>query len=428
LSFKRIAAVALIFVCTSVAWLFLAGSISVRTDESNLKLKPDVASTWGSTQQQVQPTATYLNTQKLAKEANIDGKKVVTQEETASTESTPAEKSRVKVGLAVDYRQKGLLWYSLYTVDFSGTYTFRNPTAEKRTFWFHLKFPAEHAIYDDFVMEIDGRPAAFTATMSEAYTAAELAPNQAVQFRAAYRSHGMEEWRYKLGEDVTQTRDFELRMATNFKDIDFPNNTLSPNSRSESPRGWDLVWDYKDLISGYAVAMTMPGKLQPGPLAGDISRFAPVSLLLFFFVMLIITTIRNIELHPMNYFFLAAAFFAFHLLFAYLVDRVPVSLAFAIASVVSVALVVSYLRLVVGVRFALVEAGAAQSIYLVLFSFTFFLKGFTGLAVTIGCILTLFVAMQVTGRIKWADVFAGAAVTPARPLAEPMQRGESPSV
>ena len=48
-----------------------------------------------------------------------------------------------------------------------------------------------------------------------------------------------------------------------------------------------------------------------------------------------------------------AAFFAFHLLFSYLVDQVSIHAAFAIAAVTSLALVISYLRVVVGSRFAL---------------------------------------------------------------------------
>src|SRR5262249_19523811 len=117
----------------------------------------------------------------------------------------------------------------------------------------------------------------------------------------------------------------------------------------------------------------------------------------------------GIELHPMNYFFLATAFFAFHLLLAYLVDHISIHVAFVICSIVSVFLVVSYLRLVVGMRFAAVEAGGAQLIYLVLFSYAFFFKGFTGLAITIGSIVTLFVVMQMTGRIRWAEKFAAKA-------------------
>jgi inner membrane protein involved in colicin E2 resistance len=195
-------------------------------------------------------------------------------------------------------------------------------------------------------------------------------------------------------------------MHTNFKDVDFPENTISPTAKQETGNGWNLSWNYKNFVSGYEIGMAMPEKLQPGPLAGEISYFAPVSLFFFFFLMFIITTLRGIDLHPMNYFFLATAFFAFHLLLAYLVDHVSIHLAFGICSLISISLVVSYLRLVVGIRFAAVEAGLAQLVFLVLFSYAFFYKGFTGLAITIGSILTLFVVMQLTGRIRWEEQFA----------------------
>jgi inner membrane protein involved in colicin E2 resistance len=235
----------------------------------------------------------------------------------------------------------------------------------------------------------------------------KVGAGQTATLRVGYRSQGLNEWRYSFGtNDVTQVQNFTLNMKTNFKDIDFPDNTISPSTKHETTKGWELTWSYKNLLSGYQIAMVMPEKLQPGPLAGKISFFAPVSLFFFFFIMFIITTMRGIELHPMNYFFLAAAFFSFHLLLAYLVDHTSIHTAFAISSVVSVFLVVSYLRLVIGMRFASREAAVAQFVYLVLFSYAFFLKGFTGLAITIGSVVTLFIVMQVTGRIRWADRFA----------------------
>jgi hypothetical protein len=57
-------------------------------------------------------------------------------------------------------------------------------------------------------------------------------------------------------------------------------------------------------------------------------------------------------------------------------------------------------------RAALLEAALAQFVYLVLFSYAFFFEGFTGLAITIGAILTLFIAMQTTARIAWSEKFA----------------------
>ena len=272
---------------------------------------------------------------------------------------------------------------------------------------FVLNFPAQKAIYDDLVFTVDGTPVAITNADNAAIGYAKIAAGQTANLSLGYRSQGLNEWRYSFGADaVAQVKDFNLRMKTNFKDIDFPDNTLSPSEKHEDGNGWDLSWSYKNLLSGYQIAMVMPEKLQPGPLAGRISFFAPVSLFFFFFIMFIITTMRGIDLHPMNYFFLAAAFFAFHLLLAYLVDHVSIHVAFGISAVVSVFLVVSYLRLVIGLHFASREAAVAQLVYLVMFSYAFFLKGFTGLAITIGSVATLFVAMQVTGRLRWSEKFA----------------------
>jgi hypothetical protein len=103
----------------------------------------------------------------------------------------------------------------------------------------------------------------------------------------------------------------------------------------------------------------------------------------------------------MHYFFLAASFFAFHLLLAYLVDHISIHAAFVICSAVSIFLVVSYMRIVAGQRFAFVEVALTQLVYLVGFSYAFFFNGFTGLAVTIGAIVTLFIVMQMTARIDW---------------------------
>jgi len=66
-----------------------------------------------------------------------------------------------------------------------------------------------------------------------------------------------------------------------------------------------------------------------------------------------------------------------------------------------VLLVVSYARLFLGWRFAVRVMGLAQIAYLVLFSLSFFWRGFTGLAVTVGAVLTLFLVMQMTGRVDW---------------------------
>ena len=403
---KRIAALLFIFVCTSLAWALLGSTIFMRTYDSDSSLRNRVESTWGTPQEQSPPSASFLEPFYRTVESAKDGKKVVETFKEERTISLPLEASRIRVALDLEHRQKGLLWYSTYKVVFAGDYTFLNPSDKEQSVTFKLPFPAERAIYDKLVFTVNGTPVSASLSATGAVSSARIGSEKTAILQVGYLSQGLDSWRYKFGGEITQLRDFELRMTTNFKKIDFPENTLSPTDKRETPSGWELTWSYINLLSGFHIGMSMPEKLQPGPLAGRISYFAPVSLFFFFFLMFIITTLRNIDLHPMNYFFLAAAFFAFHLLLAYLVDHISIHLAFVLSSIVSIFLVVSYLRLVVGLRFAAMEGGLAQLVYLVLFSYAFFLEGFTGLAVTIGSIITLFVVMQMTGRIRWSERFA----------------------
>jgi inner membrane protein involved in colicin E2 resistance len=415
LMLKRLVAIAFIFTCTSIAWLILGGTINSRTTGSDQQLRGKVSSIWGSPQIQTAPQAVYVIRKPNVETVNVNGKISTKTTLLKETRILPPSVSEIAVDLQSESRQKGLLWYATYRVGFRAEYVFHNVEPVGQTMDLVMHFPAAQAIYDDLQFVVDGTAYLPEIKKDRAFVSVDVPPGKDVHLPLQYRSQGLDTWRYSFGEDVSAVQNFHLRMTTNFKAIDFPENTLAPSEKREQGSGWQLDWNYRNLLSGYQIAMTMPEKLQPGPLASEISFFAPVSLFFFFFLVFIITTIRHIELHPMNYFFLAAAFFAFHLLLAYLADHLDIHISFAIASAVSIFLVVSYLRLVIGLTFAVREAALAQMIYLVLFSYAFFFKGLTGLAVTIGAIITLFVVMQMTGSVRWSEKF----VLPGSPGVSP---------
>jgi inner membrane protein involved in colicin E2 resistance len=405
---KRIVAIVAIFGCTFVAWMILGTSIFLRSENAGSQLSGRVASTWGTAQEQHPPLVSYVTQEPRTVEVEENGKKTKKTEIRNVNTAALLDSSRIEADFHIDYRQKGLLWFSTYRVGFTGNYGFQNPTAREQTFTIKLPLPAKQAAYDGVEISLDGQALPLDFGGAEVTARGAVQPNASATIMARYRSQGQDSWSYRFasGDEVARAKDFHFLVKTDFGGFDFPENSLSPTEKRETAQGWDLKWDYQNLVSGFNIALRMPQKLQPGPLAGRISYFAPVPLFFFFFVVFILSTLRGIDLHPMNYFFLACAFFAFHLLLAYLCDHVSIHAAFAISSAVSVLLVVSYLRLVVNGRFALVDAGLAQFIYLVLFSYAFFFEGFTGLAITIGAILTLFVVMQMTGRIRWAERFA----------------------
>ena len=386
---KRLVAIGFIFGCTSAAWMILGSTVNIRTNSADDHLHGSVQSVWGMPQVQTAPGA------------EISG------------QLQPPRTSDINVDLQLEYRRKGLLWYSTYKVGFLGDYEFQNSFTAAQTIRLTLPLPASQAVYDDLQFLVNGQPAAPVIEKERAYVDVNVPASQTVKLRIGYRSQGLDSWRYNFGKVINAVSNFHLRLNTNFKDIDFPDNTLAAPDKHETPAGWQLDWTYKSLLSGYDIALAMPEKVQPGPLASQISFFAPVSLFFFFFLMYIITMMQGRELHPMNYFFLACAFFAFHLLLAYLADHVDIFVSFGISAAVSVFLVVSYLRIVAGPWFAVREAALMQFVYLILFSAAFFFRGFTGLTITIGSILTLFIVMQLTARVSWSEKFDPAPRLPA---------------
>ena len=406
---RRLLAIALVFGATTLAWMILGGSIFSRTHETDGRLKDGVTGLWGGAQIQAAPYATFSEkeTQRIESE-DRDGNIKVKHVEKVVEHPIALEASKIKTDFDLSHRQKGLLWYATYKVNYAGQYRFVNDSGKTRDITISFPFPYKQAVYDDFVfrtldMAWKTTPSPSAGVMNGVVS---LAPGEAVRVEVGYRSQGLDSWRYQFDSVVGEVKNFELNMNTNFRAIDFPADGLAPGKKEKTDNGWRLAWDYKHLVSGANIGMIMPQKLQPGPLAGEIAYFAPMSLLFFIVVMLVIGVMKQIDIHPMHFAFISAAFFAFHLLLAYLADQVEFIWAFSLSAAVSVFLVVSYLRLIFGNRFAFGYAGLAQVVYLVLFSYAFFFKGLTGLTLTVGAILTLFVLMQVTAKVDWKQVFA----------------------
>ncbi len=403
---KRILALVLIYVFAVLGWVILGSVTYSRTYSQDNKLKESVGGLWGTRQVQTAPSVSYqiVTVKKITR--TEDKKNIVETKEITTVYPVNLDSSAIKAGFNLDYRKKGLLWYSTYKVRVNAVYGVINPYKEKKDISFTYGFPSSEGVYDDFSISVDGvkqtdiKPEAGYIVLVKSFE-----PGVKHLIEINYISQGLDSWGYAFGGEVMNVKDFSLVMTTDFDGIDFPEKAMSPSTKKKIKGGWELEWKYKNLLSGINIGLVMPQKLNPGPFASEVSFFAPVSLFFFFFLMFIITTIKGIKIHPLNYFFLAAAFFAFHLLLAYLADVVDIYMAFAIASVVSIFLVISYMRLVVGTKFALVEVGLSQFVYLVVFSSAFFLQGYTGLTITILAVVTLYVIMQITAKVDWEKQF-----------------------
>lgn len=403
---RQLVYVGLIWFGCAVAWMILGSTLLVRSGETTGRLGPEVYGLWGPPLEQLPPAAS------VPKVPPVPEPQVVPNAPYRSTPPptvptgnlavelmVPLVGSDIDVALDLEHRQKGLLWFATYGISFDARYTFENPSDIEQKVLFELPLAESNSLYDGFaVARVDGRPVGAEVTGGVARWKDTLKPHEKPQYRVKYRSRGTGSWTYAVTRGTTQVRDFRLGLTTDFGDVDFPAGALSPSSGEKSGNTWKGEWRFETLVASAPIGIELPQLLNPGPLASKITFFAPLSLLFFFFVVAVLAAAQKKELHPLHYFFFGTAFFAFHLLFAYLVDHLAIVPSFIVSSLVAVTLVVSYARLFVGWKFALREMAGSQLVYLVLFSLTFFWNGFTGLSITVGAIITLAVLMQLTGR------------------------------
>lgn len=413
-----------IFATTCIAWLVLGGTMMDRTSNTRGELHGQVAELWGSEQAQRAPALSFHWTtrEEQVRTETVDGETREIREwvDVHHQEGVSPDSTRATVDLALDPRRKGLLWYALYDVDFAGSWTYTHDNRQSGWLRIDFAFPDNNGLYDGFRFQVDDQELAGTLQPSGGVLTHSLPviDGQAVTLDLGYGSRGMDAWRYEPAPDVASLEDFDLTMTTDFADIDFPSFAMSPSSRTETDDGWTLDWTFAQVVTGHDLGMVMPQRTQPGPLGAELAFSAPISLFFFLLVLEALGALRGIRIHPVNHAFLAAAFFSFHLLFGYTADHLAVEQAFAVASAVSVILVVSYLRLVVSPRFAVLHAGVAQLVYLVGFSLAHFWDGYTGLTVTVLSVGTLFMLMQLTGRLDWYQVLGRDGRTPpAEPAA-----------
>ena len=385
---KRIIAIIFIFFLGVAGWIILGEANWMRSEQMTRSLDASVQALWGAPIVQVAPGVSV----------KVPG--------TERIRHVAPSRNQIEANIVLEQRRKGLLWYPTYTVDFVGRYEISNDARIAQDIRFDFTLPSQQATYENVSLKIGERIESVNpASGYGLQRIIPLPPHSSEIVEIRYMTRGLGSWIYQLDRNQSMVRGLSLTIKTNFVDVDYVAGSLSPMQSEVHQQGLRIHWQAKELLTRQNVGIEMPQKLNPGPLAARMSFFAPVCLLFFFVLITAICVVYRIDIHPMHYLFVNAGFFAFHLLFAYTIDLINVHLAFFVSSAVSVLLVVSYLARALGPSFPWRIAAIGQLIYLVLFSYSFFIKGMTGLTVTIASIITLAVMMRITAETNWSEVF-----------------------
>lgn len=369
----RLPTLLMIYLLLALGWVSVSKLLQDRHQSQDRTLRHAVTKLWG--------TAHHQNTPKLEKRAITD--------------------SQIEVDLELDYRKKGMFWYSTYRVIFDARYQVRAGT-DSDVLSFPL--PSRDGIYSDFEVLINEKPVEYQ--LHEGAVSIAISKRSEQMVRVRYHSQGSEQWWYDFATSTLAPSGFNLILRTNFEDIDFPDGSMSPTVKTRTDSGWALNWNYDKVLSGGQIGITMPRKGNPGPLLVDMCMAAPAGLFLFLLVVGTFSLVFEGNLTEIHFAFLGAGYFCFHGLFLYLGDHLPLSIAFTVSAATALFVNVSYARKVSSDEFAFKRLLPALVLYLVLFSSAFLKEGMRGLPLVILAILTLHILMQVTANYEFAPKVA----------------------
>ncbi len=293
---------------------------------------------------------------------------------------------------------------------------------EKERISVYFPYPVNADTIPDATVTVDGEePEDAIFTQSGVGFLIEIAPGQKREIKVSYRAFGTEDFRYAL-ENNSRIRHLDFTLVTtdaSRRPVVPLETSLRPSRPLELEAGtYTAKWVYDNLLTARDIIIEMPVSVVRTDLSGrtgDLVPVAAVVMVLFALVLLLAGKAAGNPMSPGEVVLLVLATVVFYPMLVFLSRHVSVSVAFAIAFVVTGLLVISALRREHGMAFALRSGGFALIAVLGLLSLAAIAGEGSGVLVTLSAVLLVAFAIRVA-----PDLRAQHRVSPPPPPSEPV--------
>jgi hypothetical protein len=213
----------------------------------------------------------------------------------------PFVTARHEITLRQNPRKKGSAFYDGYETACSFKWNLRNPSdaAQKCVLTFPL--PAAGAMYDGLAATLDGRDVLPQMQIKDASLVLEreLQPNEALDFRVAFKSRGLSYWYFQVRE-AREIRDFNLMMTLSDlpkSKLNYPDGCMTPTEIKPTKDGQGCVLTYRldHALTDKGMGIALPQLPQPGETTRAVLNQTDDAWLLVFAVLALSLTLANVR-------------------------------------------------------------------------------------------------------------------------------------
>jgi hypothetical protein len=360
-----------------VALFVIADQIADRQGFANAELREDVMQRWGAPIQQAGPSVRYVQS----------GAVFTTLERLA------LDSQNVRVDARMNYRKRGLVYFSGFEFDFRGDYTLANPADHDIDIVFVFPVQIERrSMLSELTFAVNGEP--------EALPLAESADRLTWTGRLA---RGLDLFNYVLDPELP-VRNLKLEMhIAGGENYDYAEGVVPATSVATSENGVDLVWQFASLESGFPLGVILPSERSFDSVILTMIRRAWTTFLLFHAVLVVLALHVRRKLTRFEAYLAASGYGFFYVLLPYLAAYMHFYLAYVVSLLLVGGLLQVYLARVLGAGAQRFVAAALGALLVVPTAAVIF-QNHTGLIYSLEILLGLAVLMQLSTHPAFREV------------------------
>jgi hypothetical protein len=376
--------------------IVISNQMSDRTNFADSELHDDVMDRWGAPIRQPAPSVRFVPSG------------------TVFNALTPLmlERQEVTVDSSMNYRKRGLAYFSGFDFAFRGEYQAFNTQREDIdiVFVFPIDLEKNKTLLSELTFTVNGAPekAALNEGNKLVWTG-RVKPNERADFVVSFKGRGLDEFTYVLDPDAG-VKNFHLGLhITGGANFDYAEGVVSAHQAKHSGNEAWLDWNYASLESGTPVGVILPSEKSFDRLIATMVARAWAPFCLLFAGLIALALVEQRKLHFFESYLVAAGYGLFFVLLAYLAAFANFYLAWTLSLLVVGAMLTMYLKRLLPNQptrrfLALLAATLATPTAAVL------LEGYTGLIYTfeiLGLICTLmYFTTRESFRRSLAELFS----------------------